>query len=71
MTDTPTRLPTHDRQWLSVLDVRQGDAIPCVGTVEAVQCALGVVRIWTNWHGAAPVEFGRDAELWIDRPVAR
>jgi hypothetical protein len=29
------------------------------------------VRIWTNWHGAAPVEFGRDAELWIDRPVVR
>lgn len=56
-----------ERIWASVLDVREEDKIPCVGTVLEVEVLPTVVVIHTNWHGAAAVEFPHDMELWIDR----
>lgn len=71
VTDTPTRLPTHERMWVSVLDVVVGDTIPNLGTVMHVEKLTDVVRIQLKWAASQSIALAHDAELWIDRLTVR
>lgn len=71
MADTPTRLPTHERQLLPVTDLRVGDLIPCLGEVTEVEITHDAVRFRLKWAPMDDRTLAREDALWVDRLVIR
>lgn len=71
MTDTPTRLATHDREWLPAADLRKGDTIPCLGEVTEVEVTSDAVRFRLKWAPMDDRTLAADEWLWVDRLVIR
>ena len=71
MTDTPTRLPTHERQLMLAADLQPGDMIPCLGEVTEVEATTEEVRFRLKWAPMDDRTLAGDEELWVDRLVVR